>query len=94
MLGALGVEFREAESSKTVNWCCGGGAGVFLLNSAADLRQGAWKIKQAQIDATGAEGVVLSCASCRLNFEKGARNNHWDKPIESLLSLVAENLDE
>ena len=94
VLDALGVDFHEAESSRAVNWCCGGGAGVFLLNSAAKLREGAWKIKQAQIDATGADGVVLSCASCRLNFEKGARNNHWEKPIESLLSLVAENLDE
>lgn len=94
MIKALGAEFREADSSQAVNWCCGGGAGVFLLNSAADLRQGAWKIKQAQIDATGADEVVLSCASCRLNFERGARNNHWDKPIDSLLSMVAENLDE
>ncbi|MCB1724260.1 MAG: (Fe-S)-binding protein [Gammaproteobacteria bacterium] len=92
VLEALGVDFREVESSQELNWCCGGGAGVFLLNRASGLRQGAWTIKQQQLDATGADSVVLSCASCRLNFMNGARAAHWDKGIESLVELAAAQL--
>lgn len=35
VLRALGVDFREVESTGEMNWCCGGGAGVFLLNRAS-----------------------------------------------------------
>ncbi len=45
-----------------------------------------------QVNTTGAETVVVSCASCRLNFEAGRIKNHWDKKVESLVELVAEHL--
>lgn len=92
VLDALGVDFREVESGKELNWCCGGGAGVFLINSASDLRQNAFKIKMAQVEQTGANSVVTACGSCRLNFLNGAMKSGWDKGIESLVELVAEAL--
>ena len=92
VLDALGVELREAESSGAMNWCCGGGAGAFLLNRAAPLRQKAFEIKVEQIGATGAEAVVMSCGSCRLNFMAGAANAQWPTRIESLVELVGDNL--
>lgn len=92
VLEALGVDFREVESSKELNWCCGGGAGVFLINSAADLRQKAFQIKMAQVGKTGADSVVTACGSCRLNFLNGAMRAGWDKGIESLVEMVAEAL--
>ena len=91
-LQALGVEVREQQDSAEHAWCCGGGAGTFLLNRSADLRHKAWEIKQAQVDATGAESVVLSCGSCRLNFMTGAQASGWDVRIESLVELVAAQL--
>ncbi len=94
VLDALGVDFREVESSKELNWCCGGGAGVFLINSAADLRQKAFQIKINQVEKTGADSVVTACGSCRLNFLNGAMRSGWDKGIESLVELVAEALPE
>lgn len=75
-----------------MNWCCGGGAGAFLINRAAPLRQKAWEIKRSQVEATGAETVVVSCASCRLNFMEGAEVGKSQMHIESLVELVAAQL--
>lgn len=92
VMDALGVDFTETESHGEMNWCCGGGAGVFLLNRATDLRQKAFSIKINEINATGADSVVTSCGSCRLNFLRGKKQASWDKEIESLVALVADNL--
>jgi Fe-S oxidoreductase len=91
-LRALGVDLRETEANREMNWCCGGGAGVFLLNRASDLRQRAFELKKDQIDATGAEGVVMSCGSCRLNFMNGQARSTWPVKIESLVELVGDHL--
>jgi len=93
-LRALGVDFRETEPTAEMNWCCGGGAGVFLINRAAGLRQKAFELKQQQIDATGAESVVMSCGSCRLNFMNGQANSRWPVKIESLVELVGDHLSD
>ena len=91
-LRALGVDLRESDPTAEMNWCCGGGAGVFLINRAAGLRQKAFELKQQQIDATGAESVVMSCGSCRLNFMNGQANSRWPVAIESLVELVGNHL--
>ena len=91
-LRALGVDLRETDPTAEMNWCCGGGAGVFLINRAASLRQKAFELKQQQIDATGAESVVMSCGSCRLNFMNGQANSRWPVAIESLVELVGNHL--
>lgn len=89
---ALNVDLRETDSHGVTNFCCGGGAGVFVLNRAANLRQKAFGIKINQIDNTGADSVVTSCGSCRLNFLAGKQNANWNKDIESLVELVGDNL--
>ncbi|MDL2338558.1 MAG: (Fe-S)-binding protein [Pseudomonadota bacterium] len=91
-LQALGVDFRETSPTAELNWCCGGGAGTFLINRAAPLRHKAWQIKRAQVEATGADTVVLSCASCRLNFMEGDEVEQSGLHIESLIELVAAQL--
>ena len=93
-LRALGVDLRETDPTAEMNWCCGGGAGVFLINRAAGLRQKAFELKQQQIDATGAESVVMSCGSCRLNFMNGQANSRWPVKIESLVELVSDHLSD
>lgn len=94
VLKALNVEFEEMPANREFNWCCGGGAGIFLMQRATQLRDKAFKLKIEQVDATGAESVVVSCASCRLNFEAGRFKNRWDKTIDSLVELVADQLVE
>lgn len=91
-LHALGADFRESTPTAELNWCCGGGAGAFLINRAAPLRHKAWEIKREQIEATGADTVVLSCASCRLNFMEAAEIDQWPTRIASLVELVADQL--
>jgi Fe-S oxidoreductase len=91
-LRALGMDYRETTPTAEQNWCCGGGAGAFLINRAESLRHKAWEIKREQLDATGADTVVVSCASCRLNFMAGAEADQWPTRIESVVEMVAQQL--
>lgn len=91
-LQALGMEVRETAPTAEQNWCCGGGAGVFLINRAEPLRHKAWTIKREQIDATGVDTVVVSCGSCRLNVMAGAEADGWPTQIESVVEMVARQL--
>lgn len=93
-LRAIGAELRETEPTAEQNWCCGGGAGTFLINRATPLRHKAWQIKREQIDATGAGTVVVSCGSCRLNMMAGAEADSWPVTIRSLVEMVAAQLPE
>jgi len=89
---ALDVDLREMPSHGHMNFCCGGGAGVFLINRAAPLRRATFDLKREEVESTGAESLVTSCGSCRLNFLAGADAVQWDRRIESLVELVGENL--
>jgi Fe-S oxidoreductase len=91
-LDAMGVDLTETPSNREMNWCCGGGAGVFLINRASDLRQKAFSIKIDEVNKTGADTIVVSCGSCRLNFLGGAMQANWQKDIKSFVALVADNL--
>jgi Fe-S oxidoreductase len=94
VLEALGLEVVEPESTGRTNICCGGGGGAFLLARSADLRHKVFELKREQLDATGADKLVLSCGSCRMNFETGKMKSGWQRPIESLVEMVGENLDQ
>jgi Fe-S oxidoreductase len=93
-LKALGVDFVDTVPTAEQNWCCGGGAGAFLINRAEGLRHQAWQIKREQVEATGAQTVAVSCGSCRLNFMAGAEKDKWPVKIESVVAMVAKQLDE
>jgi Fe-S oxidoreductase len=92
VLRALGVEFREPESAGDLNWCCGGGGGVVTIHRADPLRYKAFEIKMRQIDATGADMAITSCANCRQSFDDGQAHFHWARTMDSLLETVADNL--
>jgi Fe-S oxidoreductase len=63
-----------------------------LIERAAPLRKRAFNIKMQQVDDTGADAVVTSCESCRMNFNIGAENSNWQKDVRSLVEMVADNL--
>ena len=92
VLKALGVELREMPSSGDLNWCCGGGGGVVTIHRADPLRYKAFGIKMRQIDATGADMAVTSCANCRQTFDDGQAHFKWGRTMGSLLETVAANL--
>ena len=92
VLEALGVDLRETADSGALNFCCGGGGGVIANHRADELRYKAFEIKMSQMDATGAELRVTSCANCRQSFDDRQAHFHWEKEMGSLLELVADHL--
>ena len=94
-IAAMGLELRETYSNRETNFCCGGGAGVFLLKDAADLRQKAYEVKIKEVKDTGCDHLVVSCGSCRMNFENGKlKSNDENLEVDSLVALIAEHLPE
>jgi Fe-S oxidoreductase len=92
VLAALGLELRETEDSGDFNFCCGGGGGVIAIGRADALRRKTFEIKMSQIDATGADLAVTSCANCRQSFDDGQAHHGWNRRMGSLLELVAGRL--
>ena len=94
VLAALGFRLIELEAHGVGGFCCGGGGGVVSNQRAAPLRHRVFELKKQQVEATGAKRFVTSCGQCRITLEMGAKHAKWDKPTESLLELVADNLED
>jgi Fe-S oxidoreductase len=92
VLEALGVDVQEMPSNRETNFCCGGGAGLFVMEKAAPMRDAAFDLKREQVEATGADSVVTACGSCRVNLMAGGMRTNWQTGIESLVELVGDNL--
>jgi len=93
VLQALGVKMREMPNNKVANFCCGGGAGLFVMEDAEPMRNAAFDLKRRQVEKTGADAVVTACGSCRVNLMAGADRTKWNTRIESLVELAGNNLD-
>jgi len=91
-LEALGVDLREMESHGKTQYCCGGGGGVAMLSASDELRRRTFDIKMRQVENSGADSVVTSCDTCRMTFQRGAKLVNWNRPVESLVELIAANL--
>ena len=63
LLGDLEVDMREMPSHGRMNYCCGGGAGVFLINRAAPLRKVTFD--QERIKAKGRN--ILAAEEARIS---------------------------
>ena len=70
----------------------GGGGGVSTIARADALRHKVFEIKMRQVDDTGAEAMVSSCANCRQTFDDDKAHYQWDRKIESLVEIVAGHL--
>jgi Fe-S oxidoreductase len=90
----LGVELREMPNGGDYNWCCGGGGGVVTIHRADELRYKVFKLKMDQVESTGADELLSSCANCRQTFDDCQDHYQWKYTAESLLELVADNLEE
>lgn len=93
-LRALGLDLKEMESRGRTALCCGAGEGVNLIGKAEPLRRKAFKVKMKEVDEAGADALVTSCDNCRFNFLTGGAEADWDMPVESLVELVAQNLED
>jgi len=86
------LELIELKDHGVTGYCCGGGGGVVSNQRATPLRYKVFEMKKQQVEVTGAKHLVTSCGQCRITLEMGAKHAHWDKTVESLLGLVADNL--
>ena len=94
VLEALGLTIKEPWPAEELNWCCGGGGGVIDIKRAEPLRLKAFAIKRDQLEATGAERLATTCATCRKQFDDAGAKTRWDRSVESLVVLAAQNLIE
>lgn len=94
VMEALGLDLREMTPGADDNWCCGGGGGVMTIQRAKDLRYKVFELKMDQVEKTGAKTVLSTCSNCRQSFNDAKDHFQWDKDIDSLLELVADNIVE
>ncbi|MCB1540553.1 MAG: (Fe-S)-binding protein [Rhodoblastus sp.] len=92
VMSALGLEMRELENNRALTWCCGGGGGVVSNTRADPIRYKAFELKKREVEAAGADRFVTACGQCRITLDLGAKHTKWDRKIENLLELVADNL--
>jgi len=93
LLSAMGIELKELENNRGFTFCCGGGGGVMFIERANALRYRAMEAKLREVDATGADQLVTTCAGCRYSFDDARAHFNWDKSPYSLLELVAQHLE-
>jgi Fe-S oxidoreductase len=93
VMEALGLDLREMSPTGDDNWCCGGGGGVVTIERAKDLRYKVFELKMEQVEKTGADTILSTCSNCRQSIVDAKDHFGWDKKVESLLELVAENID-
>ena len=92
VLAALGLDLKEMFPTKATNWCCGGGGGVSAIKRADPLRYKVFHLKMEQVEESGAELPITSCLGCRKSFDDGQAHYRWDKTMNSLVELVADNI--
>jgi Fe-S oxidoreductase len=93
LMKAMGVELHEMKNHGGFSFCCGGGGGVLDIERAAPLRYRTMENKLREIDDTGAKTFLTSCSDCRRTFDDAQAHFTWDKTPQSLLELVAANLE-
>ena len=94
LLEDFATDFREMYPTHNHNWCCGGGGGVQAMQRASKLRHQVFKIKMDQVEVTGADTMLSSCANCRLTMDESKEHWKWEKGLDSLVEVLAANLDE
>lgn len=90
LLSAVTDNFREMWPNRTMNWCCGGGGGLAVMDSREkvekmeqtfqDYRMTVGQMKVAQIKDTGATYVAAPCANCKRQLMQ--LMEHYDTGIK------------
>jgi Fe-S oxidoreductase len=93
LMKAMGVDLHEMKNHGGFSFCCGGGGGVLDIERAAPLRYRTMENKLREIDDTGAQTFLTSCSDCRRTFDDAQAHFTWNKTPQSLLELVAANLE-
>ena len=92
LLKLVAKDFVEMDDAGKMNWCCGGGGGVSAIEEAEPLRLQAFKIKKAQLEASGAKMLVTACANCRIVIEEGMEHYQMNIPVVGVTETLANHL--
>jgi len=93
LLEDFATNFTEMTPTGNFNWCCGGGGGVQAMASASELRHKVFQIKMKQVEDTGAETLISACSNCRLTMDESKTHWNWERGLDSLVEILADNLD-
>jgi Fe-S oxidoreductase len=93
ILAKLGYTLKEMKFVKDQSRCCGGGGGILTWDAELSEQMAMSRIEEAQ--ASGAELLVTSCATCEQTLKKAAgkwaeKNGAPGIPVRHILDLLAK----
>ncbi|MDP2950370.1 MAG: (Fe-S)-binding protein [Chloroflexota bacterium] len=83
-----GVELREPKHNRALAHCCGGGGDLEIVD--ADLAASICANTLAELQATGAETLVVACPECKRMFQNAVRKQGAALEVMDIVELVHE----
>jgi Fe-S oxidoreductase len=92
-------DFIEMTPNREYNYCCNGGVGTLRIYpreeiAVTNLRRRVSLLKFKQIEATGAEYVIVPCAACYLSIKDTLAHYNSDIKVETLVDIVARSMEK
>ncbi len=97
LLKAMTDNYIEMTPNRAENWCCGGGGGLAVMDSAEgvkkmdetymEYRMKAGTMKLKQIQATGADYVAAPCANCKRQLMQLMEHNKTGVTVGGVFDL-------
>lgn len=94
LLEMIAPNFVEMADHGAMNWCCGGGGGISVIERAGGLRLKAFDVKKRQLDEIKVGTLVTACSNCRNTLLDGLEYNDMDVELVGITELIAQNLVE
>jgi Fe-S oxidoreductase len=91
LLKAAVMHYVEMTPNRQMNYCCGGGGGLVIVEDLHDWRMSAGGLKKVdQIRMTGAKYVVAPCANCKKQLKELVAGHRLDVEIVGLHDVLSK----
>ncbi len=81
----------EAEHTREMAFCCGGGGDVEVYD--ADLSTNMSSITTNAFDETGAKITITACQQCKRTLQKTAQSTNSEMKYMDIVEFVLDNLE-